>query len=143
MESDGLFVYGTLMEGGRNHAWLRRTNPIGSTRAFAPGRLFHLPESGFPAMTPGVIPETWPPGSGWVKGEFIGYEDEADLDAALGDLDQLEGVPEGRFNRQLLPVLLEGGQSYAAWAYVVPPEALPRLEREGLELLDGDWSPYL
>ena len=143
MEPDGLFVYGTLREGGPHHAWLQRTNPLGGTRAYAPGRLFHLPESGSPAMVSGPIPLALPPGPGWVIGEFIGYEDESDLDSALDNLDQLEGVTEGRFKRLLVPVLLEGGQCYSAWAYVFPVERLPRLERDGLELLDGDWSSYL
>lgn len=143
MESDGLFVYGSLREGGPNHAWLRRTNPIGQTRGFAPGRLFHLPGSGWAAMLPGAIPEALPPGLGWVVGEFIGYEDEGDLESALDDLDQLEGLAEGRFERKLVPVLLESGLTYAAWAYVFPVDRSSRLEREGVELLDGDWSGYL
>ena len=143
MESDGLFVYGSLREGGSNHGWLKRTNPVGHTRAYAPGRLFHLPAEGVAAMVLGVIPETMPPGLGWVVGEFIGYEDEEDLDAAFYDLDQLEGIAEDRFERRMIPVLLESGQTYAAWAYVFPVDRLPRLEREGVELLDGDWSNYL
>ena len=76
-------------------------------------------------------------------GEFIGYEDEVELESALDNLDQLEGVTEGRFERTMVPVLLENGQTYAAWAYVFPVERLSRLEREGLELLDGDWGGYL
>jgi len=143
MESDGLFVYGTLREGGPNHAWLKRTNPVGHTRAYTPGRLFHLPGTGLAAMVPGAIPEALPPGSGWVVGEFIGYEDEEDLESALDNLDQLEGVAEGQFERKMVPVLLESGQTYAAWAYVFPVERLPRLGREGIELPDGDWSGYL
>lgn len=143
MEADGLFVYGTLREGGTGHAWLKRTNPIGTTPAYAPGRLFHLPASGLPAMVPGSIPESLPPGPGWVAGEFIGYEGEEELESALDNLDSLEGVTEGRFERKLVPILLEIGQIYAAWAYVFPVERVPRLEREGLELPDGDWGPYL
>lgn len=143
MESDGLFVYGTLREGGANHAWLKRTNPIGHTRAYAPGRLFHLPGTGVAAMVPGSIPEILPPGAGWVAGEFIGYEDDVDLQSALDNLDQLEGVAEGLYNRTMVPVLLESGQTYAAWAYVFPVERLLRVEREGVELPGGDWAAYL
>lgn len=143
MDSDGLFVYGTLRLGGSNHAWLKRTNPVGHTRAYAPGRLFHLPGTGLAAMVPGAVPTTLPPGPGWVHGEFIGYEDEEGLESALDNLDQLEGVAEGHFERTMVPVLLESGQTYAAWAYVFPVERLLRLEREGVELLDGDWSGYL
>ncbi len=143
MEADGLFIYGTLREGGTGHAWLGRTNPLGTTAAYAPGRLFHLPTPELPAMVPGSIPPTLPPGPGWVAGEFVGYEGEEEPESALDNLDQLEGVAVGRFERKLVPVLLESGQTYAAWAYVFPVERVLRLEREGLELPDGDWSPYL
>jgi hypothetical protein len=73
----------------------------------------------------------------------VGYQDEPDLDSALADLDPLEGVEEGLFSREILPVRLEGGQHYQAWVYVFHVERLPRLEREALELPDGDWAPYL
>lgn len=143
MEPDGLFVYGTLREGGLHHGWLRRTNPQGATRAYAPGRLFHLPEAGHPAFVQGRIPEALPPGPGWVVGEFIGYEDLEDLARALENLDELEGVGEELFKRRLVPVLLDSGHTYAAWTYLFPEDRLIRLEREAVELLDGDWAPYL
>jgi gamma-glutamylcyclotransferase (GGCT)/AIG2-like uncharacterized protein YtfP len=142
VEADGLFVYGTLREGGSNHAWLLRTHPEGLTRAWVAGRLFHLP-AGYPALVPTPEPRTPPPGPGWVRGEFVGYEDEADLGSALADLDPLEGVEEGVFARELLPVLLEGGQRYLAWVYLFHVERLPRLVREAVEVLAGDWAPYL
>lgn len=140
--ADGLFVYGTLREGGSKHAWLLRTQPEGLTQAWVAGRLFHLPTS-CPALVPVVEPGAPPPGPGWVRGDFVGYEDEADLEAALADLDPLEGVEEGLFTRELLPVLLEGGHRYRAWVYVFHVERLPRLEREAMEVLSGDWGPYL
>jgi gamma-glutamylcyclotransferase (GGCT)/AIG2-like uncharacterized protein YtfP len=143
MEADGLFVYGTLREGGPNHAWLKRTHPAGVTAAWAPGRLFQLPEASFPAMVPGPIPPSLPPGPGWVVGEFVGYEDEADLDAALTDLDTLEGVADDLFERRLLPVLLASGQTYVAWVYLFPLDRVVRLEREGVELTEGDWGSFL
>lgn len=142
MFADGLFVYGALREGGSNHAWLLRTHPEGLTRAWVAGRLFHLPE-GHPALVPGPDPAAPPPGPGWVRGDFVGYDDEGDLDSALADLDPLEGVEEGLFTREILPVTLEGGQHYRAWVYVFHVERLPRLEREAVEILDGDWAPYL
>jgi gamma-glutamylcyclotransferase (GGCT)/AIG2-like uncharacterized protein YtfP len=140
--ADGLFVYGTLREGGVHHAWLQRTHPEGLTTAWAAGRLFHLPE-GVPALVPGPVPATPPPDPGWVRGDFAGYEDEGDLESALADLDPLKGVEEGLFTRALLPVLLEGGHRYTAWAYVFHVERLPRLERDALEVPHGDWAPYL
>ena len=105
-EADGLFVYGTLREGGSNHAWLQRTHPEGLTQAWVAGRLFQLP-AGYPALVSGAEPGTPPPGEGWVRGDFVGYEDAAELDSALADLDPLEGVEEGLFTREILPVVLE------------------------------------
>jgi gamma-glutamylcyclotransferase (GGCT)/AIG2-like uncharacterized protein YtfP len=142
MAADGLFVYGTLREGGSNHAWLLRTQPEGLTRARVAGRLFQLP-AGYPALVAGPQPEGPPPCPGWVIGDFAGYEDEGELDSALADLDALEGVEEGLFSREILPVILEGGQHYRAWVYVFHVERLPRLLREAVELTTGDWLPYL
>lgn len=141
--ADGLFVYGSLREGGSNHGWLLRTGPEGLTRAWTAGRLFHLPAGGFPALVPGALPEGDPPGPGWVAGEFVGYEDPQDLEAALADLDPLEGVEEGLFSREILPVVLESGHRYQAWVYVFHVERLPRLEREAIEVPGGDWISYL
>jgi gamma-glutamylcyclotransferase (GGCT)/AIG2-like uncharacterized protein YtfP len=141
--ADGLFVYGPLREGGSNHAWLLRTHPEGITRGWVAGRLFHLPMAGYPALVPGSEPATTPPGGGWVHGDFVGYGDDLELEAALEDLDALEGVEEDRFTRQLLPVILEGGHHYNAWVYVFHVERLPKLEREAVEIVDGDWTHYL
>lgn len=144
MEADGLFVYGTLREGGRFRTWLERTHPEGTTEAWMPGRLFHLPTVGYPAAVTGPEPPALPPGPGWIRGEFVGYEDDIDLLRALEDLDALEGVAEGLFLRRIVPVhLAHGGHRYQAWAWLFPNDRLPRLEREALELPDGDWSPYL
>lgn len=142
MQADGLFVYGRLRAGGHDHAWIQRTDPQGSTPARTPGRLFHLPSAGFPAMVP-ISPVPAFPGPGWVTGEFIGYEDETALACALQDLDQLEDVEGGLFERRILPVLLDSGHRYGAWAYVFPEDRLPRLEKEGVELPGGDWRDYL
>ena len=142
MNADGLFLYGSLRSGGSRQAWLERTHPEGRCRAWTPGRLFHLP-NGDAALVPDVEPETPPPGPGWVLGDFVGYEDEEGLDAALADLDPLEGVEEELYLRRAVPVLLDGAQRFVAWAYLFPEERLPRLAREALELPSGDWSPYL
>ncbi|BDU70833.1 gamma-glutamylcyclotransferase family protein [Mesoterricola silvestris] len=143
MEADGVFVYGALREGGRAHSWLLRTNPEGLTGAHVPGRLFHLPAHGIPALVPGDEPPLGPPGPGWVAGEFAGYEDEASLASALEDLDQVEDVEGGLFERRVIPVVLDSGHRFGAWVYVFPPDRLTRLEREGVELPTGDWKEYL
>ena len=140
--ADGLFVYGALREGGSKHAWLLRTHLEGLTQAWVAARLFHLP-TGYPALVPGAEPGAPPPGPGWVRGDFVGYEDEGDLESALEDLDPLEGLEEGLFTREVLPVFLEGGHRYWAWVYLFHVERLPRLEREATEVTSGDWASYL
>lgn len=142
MSADGLFVYGSLREGGSRENWLQRTHPEGRCRAWIPGRLFQLP-NGDAALVPAADPESPPPGPGWVTGDFVGYDDEEALDSAVADLDPLEGVEEELYLRRLLPVVLDSGHHYEAWAYVFPEERLPRLLREAVELPDGDWGPYL
>jgi len=143
MEADGLFVYGPLRTGGRQHAWLERTQPEGLCRAWVPGRLFHLPTAGFPALVAGPELDTSPPGPGWVAGEFVGYEDEIALEAAMADLDQLQEVEAGVFTRRVLPVRLDSGLRYGAWVHVFEADRLPQLERQAVELPEGDWAPYL
>jgi len=143
VNADGLFVYGSLRPGGERHRWLQRTGPEGLCRAWCAGRLFHLPDAGYPALVPTEEPEGPPPGPGWVTGDFAGYEDEAALDAALADLDPLEGVEEGLFARRALAVVLDSGHRFVAWAYVFPEDRLGTLERRAVELPGGDWSDYL
>jgi len=143
MNADGLFVYGTLQRGGRLRTWLERTNPQGTTGAFAPGRLFHLPSEGYPALVAAPEPDGPPPGPGWVAGEFVGYEDDQELERALADLDPLEDVEGGLFERRVLPIVLESGLRYSAWVYLFPEDRLPTLERVGVELPGGDWGPYI
>lgn len=143
MEPDGLFVYGTLRMGGANRVWLERTHPEGSCRAWIPGRLFHIPEAGYPALVPGSEPPEAPPGTGWVVGEFLGFGDEVELAQALTDLDTLEDTEGRLFERRVLPCILDSGHRYGAWVYVFPEDRLPALETRAVELVDGDWAPYL
>lgn len=143
MEADGLFVYGTLRRGGSNRAWLERTHPEGTCRAWVPGRLWHLPDDGYPAMVLGPEPATPPPGEGWVTGDFVGWEDLEDLEAALPDLDALEDVAGGLYLRRLVDCVLESGHRLTAWVYVFPEDRLGALERHGVEMSDGDWEAFL
>lgn len=143
MEADGLFVYGPLRSGGHQQAWLERTCPEGRCRAWAPGRLFHLPTAGFPALIAIPEPSSLPPGPGWVTGEFVGYDGMEALEAALSDLDALQDVEGDLFTRRVLPVMLDSGLRYGAWVYLFETDRLPQLERQAVELADGDWAPYL
>jgi gamma-glutamylaminecyclotransferase len=87
-----IFVYGTLKRGGLNHHFLAGQRFAGEART-APGfRLYDL--GGYPGMvtqpddTEGVIGEVW----------------EVDSDA-LVQLDALEGLAEGLYRREPVPLL--------------------------------------
>jgi gamma-glutamylcyclotransferase (GGCT)/AIG2-like uncharacterized protein YtfP len=87
-----VFVYGTLKRGGSNHAHLAGQAFVGEART-APGfRLYHL--DGYPGMITladdreGVTGEVW------------------SVDApCLTQLDLLEGIAEGLYRRERVPLL--------------------------------------
>jgi gamma-glutamylcyclotransferase (GGCT)/AIG2-like uncharacterized protein YtfP len=87
-----LFVYGTLKRGGSNHRQLAGEIFIGEARTVAGYRLFAL--EGYPGMVPlaedreGVVGEVWS-----VKPD------------ALARLDRFEGVDEGLYRREPVPLL--------------------------------------
>ena len=87
-----LFVYGTLKRGCSNHHFLTDQKFIGEARTVPGFRLHEL--GGHPGMVPnatdrdGVVGEVW-----------------AVDDAALIRLDGLEGVEEGLYRRETVPLL--------------------------------------
>jgi gamma-glutamylcyclotransferase (GGCT)/AIG2-like uncharacterized protein YtfP len=155
----GIFVYGTLMRGGRHHARFSAEEPT-IVEAFTGGRLFHLP-AGYPALAPspslilhrssarpaedalatreaavrlaGSPPRTPPPGAR-VFGEWVTVADPAHV---LKELDRLELFRPGRaslFCRVLVPVWLEPpDRPVPAWVYV-------QESPHGTPLLDGRWA---
>lgn len=87
-----IFVYGTLKRGGSNHHFLASQKFLGAAHT-APGfRLYAL--GGYPGMVAkpddrdGVTGEVWSVGAD-----------------ALVRLDALEGLDEGLYRRELLPLL--------------------------------------
>ena len=106
-----LFVYGTLLRGGANHARFC-ADALTIEPASTPGRLYHLP-AGFPAMVEDA--------DGTVYGEAMTF---SDLDAALARIDVLEGCRPDRpehslYLRRVQPVtLLCSGEIVPAYCYV-------------------------
>lgn len=87
-----VFVYGTLKRGCSNHHYLTGQKFVGETRTVPGFRLYSL--GGFPGMVPqpddqtGVVGEVW------------------SVDApALVRLDGLEGLSEGMYRRERVPLL--------------------------------------
>jgi gamma-glutamylcyclotransferase (GGCT)/AIG2-like uncharacterized protein YtfP len=100
-----LFVYGTL-RAATGTKWARFLTAasllVGTGRCR--GNLFRL--DGYPGMT--VLRE----GDAWVTGEVHL------LDAPLSTLADLDAYEGSEFERQIVPVLLDNGQTVEAWAYI-------------------------
>ncbi len=136
-----LFVYGTLMRGGRHHdeycsgvlsvdegraEGRRRQLPQGYPRLEVPGR--SILAVGTPDPLADVATEhrmrelPQKPGEvGKIRGEILTFEDP---EVRLPRLDRFEGFrPGGRslYRRALIPVVrVEDGKILAAWCYVSP-----------------------
>jgi gamma-glutamylcyclotransferase (GGCT)/AIG2-like uncharacterized protein YtfP len=125
----GLFVYGTLLQGGSRHAEFERCGGAAEVvPATAPGILLDC--GSFPGMIPG-------PG-GTVHGEVIGLRD---VPAALTHLDGVEGyegfdAARALFRRALITVRTAAGADRLAWTYLwAGGEKHPRIE-------SGDWRTH-
>jgi gamma-glutamylcyclotransferase (GGCT)/AIG2-like uncharacterized protein YtfP len=113
IESQYLFVYGTL----RSAAGTEWSRSLASASRFAgPGRtrgaLFQL--DGHPGMVVHAHQ------SGWVSGEVCLLNEPL---STLAVLDEYEGcgpgdLPPHKFERQVVDVLMDDGQTIRAWVYV-------------------------
>jgi gamma-glutamylaminecyclotransferase len=81
-----VFVYGTLKRGGSNHFFLRGQKFLGNVRTVAGFTLYSLGD--YPGMVRALSDATGVTGELW----------QVD-DTALAELDRLEGVDEGLYQR--------------------------------------------
>lgn len=137
----GIFVYGTLKQGGRNFYVSQKAGWLGSQPAWIEGyRLFHLNPSSERAYSYPALLE----GEGRVWGEVQTF---ANLEEALVVLDELEDVG-GEYRRIAVAARLDGiserhghenTQSLLVWAYAYcTPEALEKTG--GVWLPEGEWN---
>ncbi len=85
------FVYGTLKRGGTLHHHLQTQTFVGLARTARPGRLYKL------GWYPGLVEDS----SGQaIEGEVWDVDD-----ATLTILDDVEGVADGLYERQSVPLL--------------------------------------
>lgn len=114
-----LFVYGTLKRGGENQRHLEGQEFLGPARTAAGYRLYHL--HGYP----GMIAEAGSPNT--VAGELWAVDD-----VCLRELDRLEGVDEGLYERAAVrlapPLHLHAAETYLYLRSV-----------EGMTELDDEW----
>lgn len=110
-EARHVFVYGTLLRGGPNHARFCG-DALSIEPAWTAGRLYRLP-TGLPVMIDAA--------DGTVYGEAMTF---SDLGATLAKLDMLEGYSPPRPERSLYlrvvrqVTLLSTGEPVPAWVYV-------------------------
>ena len=87
-----VFVYGTLKRGGSNHHYLANQKFLGEART-APGfRLYEL--GGYPGMVAQSADQNGVTGEVWSVDTV-----------ALKNLDELEGLSEGLYRREPVPLL--------------------------------------
>ncbi len=114
--TDGVFVYGTLLRGEQRAHVITRHNPSCILLAETPGLLADL--ASFPAML------LWDKQRGElvvVHGEFVRFPD---VEVALGELDAIEGAKPfgeagGFYRRTLISVGVGDGRERFAWVYVM------------------------
>ncbi|MDO8539366.1 MAG: gamma-glutamylcyclotransferase family protein [Opitutaceae bacterium] len=109
-----LFVYGTLKRGASNHEWLSGQAFIAEARTTPGFRLFDV--GGYPGLV------RWTRDQDGVAGEIWSVDDEC-----LKRLDEFEGLAEGLYRREPVPLL----PPFAAQpidAYFYPHSVLGRPE---------------
>ncbi len=114
---DGLFVYGTLMEGESRAMAIPPERILSRLPAYTAGTL-HQTAGDYPAMR---LPNPHRGSDqGLVRGECLQL---ADLPGLLPTLDRIEGFggdddPRALFHRTLVTVVPDDGQDRLAWCYV-------------------------
>lgn len=99
-----VFVYGTLMRGGSNHAFLSGQRFVAAARAPAGYTLFAL--EGYPGMVRTAADRAG------VRGELWTVDD-----ACLRELDALEGVAEGLYERATIRLAEPPGVTADTYLY--------------------------
>jgi gamma-glutamylcyclotransferase (GGCT)/AIG2-like uncharacterized protein YtfP len=126
----GVFVYGTLMQGGFWHAPAAEAGIAAITPAQATGTLFDL--GNYPALMLGAATA--------IQGEILTFQDIA---KALPVLDEIEdaapdGGDSGMYRRTILTVTDQAGQRRRAWTYVMAPQTLGTAPI----IPSGDWRAH-
>jgi gamma-glutamylcyclotransferase (GGCT)/AIG2-like uncharacterized protein YtfP len=113
-----VFVYGTLKRGGSNHHFMADASFVGNAQTPPGYTLYEI--TGYPGM---VRDEGDREG---VRGEVWSVGDEC-----LADLDVLEGVDEGLYSREAVPLGAPfDNQPVEAYYYLRATEGRPRIGPE-------------
>lgn len=130
-----LFVYGTLMRGFRNHVLFSEITHRYIDEAYTFGRLFHLKQGNYPAMTEG---------SDRIKGEL--YEID-DFHKNIDQFDILENYmplqpDNSEYMRRLTSVFVGNNKPLNAYAYFY--NCIDNAEFSGHNVLipEGCWKSF-
>lgn len=116
-----VFVYGTLKRGGSNHRFLAGQRFLHEARTVAGYTLYR------PADYPGLVRE--PGDTEGVRGELWEV-----TPGCLRELDRLEGVAEGLYERAAIPLSPPHAElAVQTYLYLRPLEGSPRLGSEWRE----------
>lgn len=120
METNKVFVYGSLLQGLHNNRILRESKLLSSTATAAPMRMFSF--GSFPGVTPAPVAT--------IKGECWEVSD-----LVMGRLDMLEGHPH--FYRREEIELRDGT---TAWMYLLDEKQYPANEYRTLDVTQGNFN---
>lgn len=135
-----VFVYGTLMPGGRYHREYCGNYLTNAIPAAVRGQLYDFPQMGYPAMTAG---------HDWVKGYLLEFcQSAATCEDILRRLDALEGyvsdavTPDGDYQRRQAQIFTPEYETLQmAWVYQMSAEQV--CKQGGVYLPGGDWRSRL
>ena len=134
MNTNSVFVYGTLMKGYSNHEKYLANYVVSRSQGLMAGELYHL-NYGYPAAIDG---------SGVVKGEIFGL---SDIEQAFTGLDYLEDFnqpdSENLYERQIREVQDSDGNIILCYVYLWATGRIQDLIQNGVHVNHGDWKEYV
>lgn len=137
-----VFVYGSLLNGFENYQ--RYVKPYQHERFAAKtrGRLYHLPDRGYPAF---VCEQE---GEAWVYGELLYFLPDI-YEQALAGLDKLEDFylpldERNEYEREAVMISrIDTGEQVEAYLYVASRRMEEVVASTGLHVADGDWRRFM
>lgn len=131
-----VFVYGTLLEGFRNHENYVKPYKHEATAATIQGEIYHLP-AGYPGLLRGEQE---------VVGAVLSFAPE-EYERALDGLDELETYygeddPRNEYERIVVPATIrDTGESIDVYVYRYLDQEL--VKQTGVYVAHGDWRRYM
>lgn len=129
-----IFVYGSLRTGFYNHEKYLKGHVIKTEPAKVKGKLFHMPNKGYPALLKG---------SDEVYGEVITIDNYEEVMKAIDEMEGYFGVDnkENEYNRVVLDVyLIDRNEFEKCYVYMYNLEETKEFIEKREYLPHGDWT---